>query len=125
MQYAILCYHDEKVTCAWSKEHDDAVMAKLGVHGAAYGLSSGFHLAFDPQIVPGQPDTALALPPDTLKKQRGLPMFGPLTVAMLMRGVHVFAMGGFVSVAHGAEDIARTAEAFEGALRQIEEMLPQ
>jgi hypothetical protein len=31
MQYAILCYHDEKVTCAWSKEHDDAVMAKLSV----------------------------------------------------------------------------------------------
>jgi len=30
MQYAILCYHDEKVTCAWPKEHDDAVMAKLG-----------------------------------------------------------------------------------------------
>ncbi len=31
MQYAILCYHDEKVTCAWSKEHDEAVMAKLGI----------------------------------------------------------------------------------------------
>ncbi|MBV1695057.1 MAG: YciI family protein [Hyphomicrobiales bacterium] len=31
MEYAILCYHDEKVTCAWSKEQDDAVMAKLGV----------------------------------------------------------------------------------------------
>ncbi len=31
MQYAILCYHDEKVTCAWSKEHDDAVMSKLGL----------------------------------------------------------------------------------------------
>ncbi|HKD27296.1 MAG TPA: YciI family protein [Xanthobacteraceae bacterium] len=31
MQYAILCYHDEKVTSAWSKEHDDAVIAKLGV----------------------------------------------------------------------------------------------
>ncbi|MDX2202878.1 MAG: YciI family protein [Hyphomicrobiaceae bacterium] len=30
MKYAILCYHDEKVTCAWSKEQDDAVMAKLG-----------------------------------------------------------------------------------------------
>ena len=30
MQYAILCYHDEKVTCAWSKEQDDAVIAKLG-----------------------------------------------------------------------------------------------
>ena len=30
MQYAILCDHDEKVTCAWSKEQDDAVMVKLG-----------------------------------------------------------------------------------------------
>ncbi len=29
MHYAILCYHDEKVTCAWSKEHDEAIMAKL------------------------------------------------------------------------------------------------
>lgn len=35
MQYAILCYHDEKVVCSWSKEEDDAVvMAKLAVvHG--------------------------------------------------------------------------------------------
>jgi hypothetical protein len=31
MQYAILCYHDEKVTCAWSQEQDDAVMARLAV----------------------------------------------------------------------------------------------
>lgn len=31
MQYAILCYHDEKVTCAWTKEQDDAVMAKLAI----------------------------------------------------------------------------------------------
>jgi hypothetical protein len=30
MPYAILCYNDERITCAWSKEHDDAVMAKLG-----------------------------------------------------------------------------------------------
>jgi hypothetical protein len=34
MKYAILCYHDEAVTCAWSKEHDDAVMERLAVvHG--------------------------------------------------------------------------------------------
>jgi hypothetical protein len=31
MLYAILCYNDENVTCAWSKEQDDAVMAKLAV----------------------------------------------------------------------------------------------
>lgn len=29
MYYAILCYHDEKVVNAWSKEEDDAVLAKL------------------------------------------------------------------------------------------------
>jgi hypothetical protein len=31
MQYAILCYHSENVVCAWTKEEDDAVMAKLSV----------------------------------------------------------------------------------------------
>ena len=31
MQYAILCYQDENVVCAWSKQEDDAVMAKLAV----------------------------------------------------------------------------------------------
>ncbi|KAB2845670.1 MAG: YciI family protein [Hyphomicrobiaceae bacterium] len=29
MQYAILCYHDEKEVTSWSKEQDAAVMAKL------------------------------------------------------------------------------------------------
>ncbi len=29
MQYAILCYHSEDVVTAWTKEEDDAVMAKL------------------------------------------------------------------------------------------------
>jgi hypothetical protein len=29
MLYAILCYHQEDVVCAWSKDEDDAVMAKL------------------------------------------------------------------------------------------------
>ena len=31
MQYAILCYNDEDVVWSWSKEEDDAVMARLGV----------------------------------------------------------------------------------------------
>ncbi|MCC6779596.1 MAG: YciI family protein [Hyphomicrobiales bacterium] len=31
MQYAILCYHSEDVVCSWTKEQDDAVMAKLMV----------------------------------------------------------------------------------------------
>jgi hypothetical protein len=31
MLYAFLCYNDEKVTSSWTKEQDDAVMAKLAV----------------------------------------------------------------------------------------------
>jgi len=31
MLYAILCYNQEDVICAWSKEHEDGVMQKLGV----------------------------------------------------------------------------------------------
>ena len=31
MRYAILCYDDEAVTSAWTKEEDDAVMARLDV----------------------------------------------------------------------------------------------
>ncbi|WP_445680530.1 YciI family protein [Radicibacter daui] len=30
MLYALLCYHDEDVVWSWSKEEDDAVMARLG-----------------------------------------------------------------------------------------------
>ena len=31
MLYALLCYHSEDVVFSWSKEEDDAVMAKLAV----------------------------------------------------------------------------------------------
>jgi hypothetical protein len=31
LQYAILCYHSEDIVCSWTKEEDDAVMAKLKV----------------------------------------------------------------------------------------------
>jgi hypothetical protein len=31
MQYAILCYHDENVVCSWSKQEDDAIMARLAL----------------------------------------------------------------------------------------------
>ena len=31
MLYAFLCYNDEAAVCAWTKEQDDAVMARLDV----------------------------------------------------------------------------------------------
>jgi hypothetical protein len=34
MLYAILCYDDENVVCNWSREEDDATMARLGAVNA-------------------------------------------------------------------------------------------
>jgi hypothetical protein len=31
MLYAVLCYNSEDVVCSWTKEEDDAVMARLDV----------------------------------------------------------------------------------------------
>ena len=31
MLYALLCYNSEEMVFAWSKEEDDAVMARLGM----------------------------------------------------------------------------------------------
>ena len=31
MLYAILCYHSEDIVCSWTREEDDAVLAKLAV----------------------------------------------------------------------------------------------
>ena len=31
MLYAFLCYNNEATVCSWTKEEDDAVMAKLDV----------------------------------------------------------------------------------------------
>jgi hypothetical protein len=31
MLYALLCYNSEEMVCGWSKEEDDAVMARLSV----------------------------------------------------------------------------------------------
>jgi len=31
MMYAVLCYHSEDAVCSWTREEDEAVMAKLAV----------------------------------------------------------------------------------------------
>lgn len=39
MLYAILCYHQEDVVCAWSREEDAAVMEKLAAVQAPYAAA--------------------------------------------------------------------------------------
>ncbi|MFN0218416.1 MAG: YciI family protein [Hyphomicrobium sp.] len=65
MQYAILCYHQEDIVCAWTKEEDDAVMARL--------LPIQLRLAAENKLGPVarlMPTTAAT----TLKKDRDPPL---------------------------------------------------
>lgn len=50
MQYAILCYHYEDIVCAWSKEEDDAVMARL--HKVHEGLVKDGKLGISARLMP-------------------------------------------------------------------------
>jgi hypothetical protein len=43
---------------------------------------------------------------------------------MLLRGVHLMGLGGFVSIAHTPQDVARTVAALDAALVQIAPLLP-
>jgi len=66
MRYAILCYNDEAVTSAWSKEEDDAVMARLQV----------VHERISDKLGPAirlQPTTSAT----TLRKSQNLVIDGP------------------------------------------------
>jgi glutamate-1-semialdehyde 2,1-aminomutase len=99
------------------------VLARRAARGVAYGESSMFHLAFDPRLTPGDPRSLREIPADTLKQQRQSPLHAALTLALLLRGVHLFAFGGFLSTAHTEQDIAKTLEVFDDALGRLQSMV--
>jgi hypothetical protein len=65
MLYAILCYNDEDETCAWSKEHDAAVMDRLQV--VQEGLAKQGRLGPVARLLPTTTAT-------TLRKDREPPL---------------------------------------------------
>src|SRR5207244_13307247 len=103
----------------------NARFARRGVRGVAYGEASRFNLAFDQRLTPGDPQSLRNVPADALKEQRPTPVAASLALALLLRGVHLMAMGGFVSTAHTREDLARTADALDGALEEIQTLAPR
>lgn len=48
MRYALLCYHQEDVVCAWSKEEDAAVMAEIAAVKKRLGSKVGLNLRLMP-----------------------------------------------------------------------------
>ncbi len=97
------------------------VLARRGVRGVAYGESSVFHLVFDAALTPGDPRSITNVSGQTLKEQRRVPT---VSIAMLLEGIYLFALGGFLSAAHTAEDITRTVTALDGVVRRLQGLLP-
>jgi glutamate-1-semialdehyde 2,1-aminomutase len=111
-------------TAASLRESINTLFARRGVRGIAYGESSGYHLAFDERLRPGDPASIAALSPEDLKTQRSTQAYTALALAMLIEGVHIFGSGGFISIAHGDAEIARTVEALDRAVDRAAGGLP-
>jgi glutamate-1-semialdehyde 2,1-aminomutase len=111
-------------TAAALRDSINAVFARRGVRGMAYGASSGYHLAFDERLRPGDPSSITALSPEDLKTQRATAAYTALALAMLIEGVHIFGSGGFISIAHGDAEIGRTVEAMDRAVDRAAASLP-
>jgi glutamate-1-semialdehyde 2,1-aminomutase len=100
----------------------NALLERREVRGVAYGEVSTFHLAFDPRLTPGDPRSLSRVSQDDLRGQRQSPGFSHLTLALLLQGVHLMGLGGFVSVAHTPEDAHHTVEALDRALTRVEHL---
>ncbi len=84
----------------------NAVLARRGVAGSAYGESSTFHLLLGHE---GPPESE---PLTVLKGGLGPRLSAELQCGMLLGGVHLFHGSGFLSTAHSERDLERTVAAF-------------
>jgi len=64
------------------------------------------------------------VPADALKQQLQTAAAAALTLALLLRGVHLMGLGGFVSIAHTPQDVSRTVDALDAGLVQVASLLP-
>jgi len=118
MLYALLCYHDEAVVGSWTKEHDDAVMAKLDVVHQKLAKQGKFG------------PTARLLPTTaatTLRKNQEPPLVidGPFaeTKEQLL-GFYVVDVSGLDEAIEIARDLARANPGGAYEIRPIALFLP-
>jgi hypothetical protein len=109
MLYAIFCYDNEAVTCAWSKEKDDEVMASLGAVQAK--LSAQRRLGPVARLMPTTTATTLR------KGKEPIVMDGPFaeTKEQLL-GFYIVECANLEEAIEAARDLARasgSAGAFE------------
>ena len=69
MLYAFLCCHDEAVANSWTKEEDDAVLAKVCIDK---GVKCAFARNISDPIVPSAGADGKSLAPEVRKRWSGL-----------------------------------------------------
>jgi hypothetical protein len=116
MLYAILCYNSEDVVCSWTKEEDDAVMAKLDV--VHQKLLKEKRLGPSLRLLPTTAAT-------TLVKNQDLVIDGPYaeTKEQLL-GFYVVDVEGLEAGLEVARDLARANPGGAYELRPISLFLP-
>ena len=116
MLYAILCYNSEDVVCSWTKEEDDAVMAKLDV--VHQKLLKEKRLGPSLRLLPTTAAT-------TLVKSQDLVIDGPYaeTKEQLL-GFYVVDVEGLEAGLEVARDLARANPGGAYELRPISLFLP-
>jgi hypothetical protein len=118
MRYAILCYSSEDVVFSWTKEEDDAVMAKLGV-------------VHDRLVQEGKLGPALRLRPTnaatTLRKDTQPPIVtdGPYAETKeQMLGLYILDVSGLDEALDIARELARANPGGAYEIRPISLYLP-
>lgn len=108
-------------TAAAVRDGLNGVIAAEGLPWAVYGTSSGFHLFMNPEGVPVEPGRFDGVGVDFHQLKAPIGEAGrKLRLAMLVQGVDLSPrLGGLLSSAHTAEDVAQTVEAFREAVRMV------
>ena len=116
MRYAILCYNSEEVVTSWTKEEDDAVMAKLEV--VHEKLRKQGKLGPSLRLLPTTSAT-------TLRKSQDLVIDGPYaeTKEQLL-GFYIVDIGSLEEGLEIARDLARANPGGAYELRPLSLFLP-
>jgi glutamate-1-semialdehyde 2,1-aminomutase len=88
-----------------------AAFEQRSTPGYAYGQASTFCLLFGERTSD----------PVTLKRGVPEPLLSVLQCAMLLEGAHLFHGCGLLSIAHGADELERTAHAFVRSLERLQD----
>jgi glutamate-1-semialdehyde 2,1-aminomutase len=95
------------------------VWRRLGIPGSVYGDTSIVNYTLEPAV--GTPPGPGAPNHRTLQSLSNPDAYHALRCALVLSGVDICPLHGWVSAAHGDEDVQRTLQAFETALLLMQE----